>query len=141
MGNSISRESVENIDYFRKNNILISKADINFYHSMFLTDKGNLFVCGHGKGGRLGIGIEVTTVEPQKVAIKFVYENEKIFNISAGKHHSLVVTDRDIVYSTGLNQYLQLGFKSQPLNSLTFKEISNYEQFRFVFISPYKNIN
>jgi alpha-tubulin suppressor-like RCC1 family protein len=132
LGNSVSRDNVDSIEYFRKNNILISKADVNFYHSLFLTDQGLLFACGHGKGGRLGIGTETTTVEPQKVIIKFVHKNEKIVDISAGKYHSLIVTDRDIVYSSGLNQYLQLGLKNQPEKTLQFKEISNYEQFRFV---------
>ena len=30
------------------------------FHSVFLTDEGQVFTCGHGRGGRLGHGNEET---------------------------------------------------------------------------------
>lgn len=130
MGTTIGKDYADNIEFFRKNNITLKEASTNFYHSLFLSDEGVLYACGHGVGGRLGTGNEITLVEPKSIPIKFVYKNEKITSISVGRNHSLVVTNRDVVYSAGLNHHLVLGIKAQPEKSLVFKEITGFEQFR-----------
>lgn len=130
MGNTTNKDFADNIEYFRRNNVTVKEASTNYYHSLFLSDAGSLYVCGHGIGGRLGTGNEATLVEPKSVPIKFVNKNERIVSISAGRNHSLIATNRDVVYSAGLNQHLQLGFKTQPDKMLGFKEITSYEQFR-----------
>lgn len=98
----------------------VTKAAINKYHSLLLTDAG-LYGCGHSKEGRLGVGNEATLTEPQLIPVKFMHKNEKIMEISAGLSHSLVLTNKS-VYATGSNKHLQLGMKNVDF-STTFKEI------------------
>lgn len=130
IGNLQSKETPDILDYFRKNNIFICLASINEYHSLFLAEDNILYCAGHGKGGRLGLGYgnESTVVVPQKVVIKFIQKNEKIVDISAARNHSLILTDRGIVYSAGSNNHFQLGVKTQQENCLFFKEVTHFEQ-------------
>ena len=36
------------------------QVTLNKYHTVFLTDDGQVYSCGHGLGGRLGHGDELT---------------------------------------------------------------------------------
>lgn len=123
IGNVQEKTTPEYLDAFRKCKIYVQQVSMNSYHTMFLTDGGELFVTGHGKGGRLGSGNELTLVSPKMVKIPVKEEDEKIVNISAGKNHSLVLTDKNRVYTTGSNSYGQLGIKSCPEMLMSFTEV------------------
>lgn len=96
IGNVQGRETPEYIDYYRKNRIYVSQVSINSYHTIFLVD-GHIYAAGHGNGGRLGSGDELTLVTPKKINVPFHDENEKIISISAGKHHSLALSNKNRV--------------------------------------------
>ncbi|KAG5683125.1 hypothetical protein PVAND_012425 [Polypedilum vanderplanki] len=97
-------------------------VSINKFHSLFLTNSGQLFACGVNKEGRLGIGNEATVVNPQEITFKSNYKNERIIAISAGLFHSLVLTQKS-VYAAGSNKYFQLGIKNVE-RALTFSEVN-----------------
>uniref|UniRef100_A0A336KSV8 CSON014850 protein n=1 Tax=Culicoides sonorensis TaxID=179676 RepID=A0A336KSV8_CULSO len=123
IGNSQEKTTPDYLDEFRKNKIYIQKVSMNSYHSLFLTDDSELYVTGHGKGGRLGSGDEMTIISPKKVRIPFRDDDEKIISISAGKNHSLVLTNKNRVYVTGSNTFGQLGLKSNPDMLMSFTEV------------------
>ena len=42
------------------------------FHSGFLTHTGDVYMCGQGRGGRLGLGHEHVTIEPGHVSLECV---------------------------------------------------------------------
>ena len=40
------------------------------FHSAFLTQSGEVYMCGQGRGGRLGLGHEHVTIEPQRISLE-----------------------------------------------------------------------
>lgn len=102
----------------------ISRTSVNKYHSLFLSDresKSKLYGCGISKEGRLGVGSEATVVNAQEIPIKFNHRNDTIIDISAGLHHSLILTEKS-VYGCGSNKHFQLGLRNVE-KSLLFTEI------------------
>lgn len=97
IGNEQGKLTPERLENFRKENIFIRDVSISIFHSIFLTDTQEVYVVGHGKGGRLGIGTENTLVVPQKVQIPFRNQGEKVISVSASRNHSLVLTDHGSV--------------------------------------------
>lgn len=77
--------------------MFIQQISMSSYHSLFLTDDGEIYATGHGKGGRLGSGDEMTLVTPRKVNVPLQGENEQIISISAGKNHSLLLSNKNRV--------------------------------------------
>lgn len=122
IGNIQGRDTPEFIDFLRKSRIYIQQVSMNSYHTLFLSD-GHVYATGHGNGGRLGTGDELTLVTPKRVNIPFKDENEKIISISAGKNHSLALSNKNRLYSTGLNTFSQLGMKACPERLLSFTEV------------------
>lgn len=97
---------------------------MNSYHSLFLSDDGDVYATGHGKGGRLGTADELTLVTPRKISIPLRETMEKIVWVSVGKNHSVVLSNKNRVYVTGSNVDAQLGLKLQNCeNVLAFTEI------------------
>jgi alpha-tubulin suppressor-like RCC1 family protein len=71
--------------------------------------ESNLYMCGHGPGGRLGTGDEQSR-------FRFVcidggaLSRKKIATVALGQNHTLAVDDRGEVFSWGSNGYGQLGY-------------------------------
>jgi alpha-tubulin suppressor-like RCC1 family protein len=71
--------------------------------------ESNLYMCGHGPGGRLGVGDEQSR-------FRFVcvdggaLSHKKIVTVALGQNHTLAVDDRGEVFSWGSNGYGQLGY-------------------------------
>jgi uncharacterized repeat protein (TIGR02543 family) len=95
------------------NNLLNSETfvsfDLGIYHSLGITNLGNIYSWGRNTLGRLGNGTNVDSYSPVLVLINQLVENEYIVDFSAGFSHSLVLTNigRTIVW--GYNGYGQLG--------------------------------
>ncbi|KAK5729377.1 hypothetical protein LTR17_012007 [Elasticomyces elasticus] len=71
--------------------------------------EANLYMCGHGQGGRLGTGDEQTRfnfvcVEGGALAGK------RIAVVALGQHHTLALSDEGETFSWGNNGYGQLGY-------------------------------
>jgi alpha-tubulin suppressor-like RCC1 family protein len=71
--------------------------------------ESNLYMCGHGPGGRLGVGDEQSR-------FRFVcidggaLSRKKLATVALGQNHTLAVDDRGEVFSWGSNGYGQLGY-------------------------------
>ena len=97
--------------------IIIQDVQLSKFHSAILTadPEANLYMCGFGKGGRLGTGDEVT---------RFSYvpihggglAGKKVIHIALGQNHSLAVSREGEVYAWGSNQFGQLGYASASSN-------------------------
>jgi alpha-tubulin suppressor-like RCC1 family protein len=80
-------------------------------HSAVLTTDpdANLYVCGHGQGGRLGVGDERTRfhfvcVDGGALA------NKSVATVALGQNHTLALSDEGEVFSWGNNAHGQLGY-------------------------------
>lgn len=71
--------------------------------------ESNLYMCGHGPGGRLGTGNEQTRFN--FVCIEGgALSRKKTATVALGQNHTLAVDDRGEVFSWGSNGYGQLGY-------------------------------
>ncbi|TNN60587.1 Inhibitor of Bruton tyrosine kinase [Liparis tanakae] len=59
-GNQESRQHPELVDVFARTGVYVKQVVLCKFHSVFLSQKGQVFTCGHGLGGRLGHGDEQT---------------------------------------------------------------------------------
>ncbi|KAK6434659.1 hypothetical protein LTR95_009157 [Oleoguttula sp. CCFEE 5521] len=80
-------------------------------HSAVLTSdpESNLFVCGHGQGGRLGVGDERTRYHFTCVD-GGALSGKKIASVALGQSHTLAITDDGEIFSWGNNGFGQLGY-------------------------------
>lgn len=94
----------------RNRPLLIHDVVLSKLHSAILTTDpiSNLYVCGIGRGGRLGLGDENT---------RFVYTpvqggltNKKVVQVALGQNHSMAVTDSGELWTWGSNVQSQLGY-------------------------------
>ncbi|KAF2468489.1 uncharacterized protein BDR25DRAFT_231544 [Lindgomyces ingoldianus] len=91
--------------------IIIQDFEMSKLHTAVLTTDpvSNLYMCGHGPGGRLGTGNETTRyqftcIEGGGLAQK------KVSGIALGQNHTLAITDEGEIYSWGNNAFGQLGY-------------------------------
>ncbi|XP_038109988.1 inhibitor of Bruton tyrosine kinase [Culex quinquefasciatus] len=129
VGNVEGKDTPDFIDFFRKNRISIERMSINAYHSVFLGRDGEVYATGHGMGGRLGNGAEHTVVHPIRIAVQTRGAEERIVDVSTGKHHTLLLSSSNCIYACGDNNHCQLGIKPPPEKQLTFKEIGGLHNF------------
>eukprot|EP01084_Bolivina_argentea_P268875 456827_1 len=79
------------------------------YHSLVVTDEGDLYGFGNGSDGQLAIGQSgQLAFEPVKVEW-FINNNIKIISCWCGIDHSAVITDQNELYMFGNNSDYQLG--------------------------------
>ena len=95
----------------RSKPIRIQNVHMAKLHSAVLTDdpKSNLHMCGHGQGGRLGLGDERTRfqfvcVDSQAMA------NRKVAAVALGQNHTIALADQGEVFTWGSNDCAQLGY-------------------------------
>jgi regulator of chromosome condensation len=80
---------------------------------MFLTNSGDVFGCGEGEHGQLGLGYcSLIEYRPLKVRFKDLHELDEMTDVACGAYHTLFVTKHHAVYSTGLNNVGQLGLST-----------------------------
>lgn len=96
------------VKYFHKK--LISSIASGSYHSMAITDDGQLYTWGEGKMGQLGVGKCREKRLPEKVTFDFEEEEsgeemQRLKACSAGFGHSAAITDVGNLYMWGFNTY------------------------------------
>ncbi|KAK7483280.1 hypothetical protein BaRGS_00025447 [Batillaria attramentaria] len=107
--NEQRRTMPEAVDTFRRVNISVTQIVMCKYHTVFLTQTGQVYTCGHGQGGRLGHGDELTFVTPRLVE---ALQNEVCTGVAAARDHTLFLTEKHSVYGCGLNNCSQMGMLS-----------------------------
>ncbi|XP_078068592.1 inhibitor of Bruton tyrosine kinase isoform X2 [Mustelus asterias] len=92
------------------------------FHSVFLSQQGQVYTCGHGQGGRLGHGDEQTYLVPRMVE---GLANHRCSQVAAAKDHTIVLTEDGSVFAFGLNTYNQLGIAPPPGNSSIPRQVQS----------------
>jgi alpha-tubulin suppressor-like RCC1 family protein len=87
----------------------IKKINAGSYHSFFQTEKGEVYACGRGDDGQLGVGDHDDRLFPTLVT--FPPQTDPIKEISAGDYHTVVLTETGDVYACG---NLELGNGDTP---------------------------
>jgi alpha-tubulin suppressor-like RCC1 family protein len=78
------------------------------WHTLVLTNKGEVYASGLNSEGQIGNGI--SHYEYQSIQIKGNgFNDEKVIQISCGLLHSMALTESGHVFSWGYNSYGQLG--------------------------------
>lgn len=90
------------------------------FHTVVLTKDpvSNLFVCGHGTGGRLGTGKEETQFGFQCLQDPMLM-HRKVVSVALGQDHTLAVSDQGEIFSWGSNHFGQLGCGMPKPNART----------------------
>ncbi|KAL1899776.1 hypothetical protein Sste5346_002642 [Sporothrix stenoceras] len=94
--------------------LLIHDVVLSKLHSAILTADpvSNLYMCGIGRGGRLGLGDENTRFSFEPVQGPFT--DRKIVQVALGQNHSMAVTDNGELWTWGVNTFSQLGYALPP---------------------------
>ncbi|CAN9514113.1 unnamed protein product [Ophioblennius macclurei] len=119
-GNQESRHHPELVDVFARTGVYIKQVVLCKFHSVFLSQKGQVFTCGHGQGGRLGHGDEQTYLIPRKVEGLMSHHCSQV---AAARDHTVVLTEEGYVYTFGLNTFHQLGLAPPPASAHVPKQV------------------
>lgn len=119
-GGHQSKHHPELVDLFPRTGVYIKQVVLCKFHSVFLSQKGQVYTCGHGQGGRLGHGDEQTYMVPKLVE---GLTGHKCFQVAAAKDHTVVLTEDGLVYSFGINTFHQLGILPPPSNCSVPKQV------------------
>lgn len=119
-GNQESRHHPELVDVFARTGVYIKQVVLCKFHSVFLSQKGQVFTCGHGLGGRLGHGDEQTYLVPRMVEGLMSHHCSQV---AAAKDHTVVLTEEGYVYTFGLNTFHQLGLAPPPASAHVPKQV------------------
>lgn len=74
-------------------------------HTCFLTEENDVFTCGRGEKGQLGLGY-ITTREFRPLKVKKIQDfssSDVIKSVVCGAYHTVLITQMRKVYSFGLN--------------------------------------
>lgn len=88
----------------------ILDVQMSKFHTIVLTNdpEANVYVCGHGLGGRLGTGSEKTQFH-LKCIDELASTRRKFVAVALGQDHTLAISELGEVYSWGSNVHGQLG--------------------------------
>lgn len=98
----------------RSQPLVIQDMIMSKLHTAILTTDpvSNLFVCGVGRGGRLGLGDENTQFK--FVPVQGPLSDKKIWQVALGQNHTLAVAGNGELWTWGLNSDSQLGYVLPP---------------------------
>ncbi|XP_015425778.1 PREDICTED: inhibitor of Bruton tyrosine kinase isoform X5 [Myotis davidii] len=112
-GSQNSKHHPELVDLFSRSGVYIKQVVLCKFHSVFLSQKGQVYTCGHGPGGRLGHGDEQTCLVPRLVE---GLSGHNCSQVAAAEDHTIVLTEDGCIYTFGRNTFRQLGI-IPPLSS------------------------
>ncbi|XP_048239918.1 inhibitor of Bruton tyrosine kinase-like [Haliotis rufescens] len=115
-----SRASPEVIDEFKRTGISLKDMVLCKYHTVFLSQAGQVYTCGHGHGGRLGHENELPCVVPMLVK---TVRHETCLQIVAARDHTVMLMESGAIFTCGLNAFHQLGLFPPPDKSVKPRQI------------------
>ena len=91
--------------------IIIQDVQLSKLHSAILTTdpEANLYMCGFGKGGRLGSGDETTRFGFISVHGGGL-SGKKVIHVALGQNHSVAISSEGETFTWGSNGFGQLGY-------------------------------
>ncbi|KAK1999452.1 BTB/POZ domain-containing protein [Colletotrichum falcatum] len=98
----------------RNRPLRIHDAVLSKLHTAILTTDpvSNLYVCGVGRGGRLGLGDENTQF--RFVPVQGSLADKRVTQVALGQNHTMAVTDAGELWTWGSNSNSQLGYSLPP---------------------------
>uniref|UniRef100_A0A8D8PS67 Inhibitor of Bruton tyrosine kinase n=3 Tax=Cacopsylla melanoneura TaxID=428564 RepID=A0A8D8PS67_9HEMI len=111
-GSQQARDVPELLDSMKR--ISIKQVCLEKFHSVFLSEDGRVWSCGHGQGGRLGLGSESSVVSPKKLMFEKDKDKLGVAMMSTSQDHSVFLMQSGSVFVCGLNCYHQLGLSPPP---------------------------
>ncbi|MBE36334.1 MAG: hypothetical protein CMI16_12400 [Opitutaceae bacterium] len=86
----------------------VRQVAAGYNHTGIVTEAGDLFMCGAGENGRLGLGDKDNRTTPTLVA-RAEFDGEAVLMVACGERHTAVLTEGGVVYTFGEGDYGQLG--------------------------------
>ena len=123
-GHTEDADSPKKITFNEKDNNKIIDIKCGGEHTVFLSNNGKVYACGHGYYGQLGLGNNKNIKSPILVQS---LSNKNVIEIGAGWSHTLVLTDGGFVYSAGCGKFgeLGLGENKNKYNYTWIKKLGN----------------
>ncbi|KYN16768.1 X-linked retinitis pigmentosa GTPase regulator [Trachymyrmex cornetzi] len=83
----------------------VKEISAGYYHSVFLTESGLIYVCGESESGKLGLNINFSTqVAPKQMQLPI-----PVLHVACGGHHTFILAENGNIYCSGSNASGQLG--------------------------------
>ncbi len=94
--------------------LMIRDVALSKLHSAVLTTDpvSNLYVCGVGRGGRLGLGDENTRFN--FTPVQGGLAEKRVVQVALGQNHTMAITDNGELWTWGSNASSQLGYALPP---------------------------
>ncbi|KAH8975214.1 hypothetical protein BDL97_01G143600 [Sphagnum fallax] len=86
----------------------VSGVAAGLWHTLCITDSGDVYACGGNQFGQLGVGGDHAEMLPRLVESP-ILEDETMISVASGARHSAVLTETGKMFSWGWNKYGQLG--------------------------------
>jgi E3 ubiquitin-protein ligase HERC2 len=86
--------------------VTFSALSVGYFHTAAITQEGHVYTWGLGAHGCLGHGDEFSQYKPRVITD---LQHTRIVSVSAGKSHTLAVTDKGQVYAWGCGARYALG--------------------------------
>eukprot|EP01022_Parablepharisma_sp_SALTPOND_P031032 TRINITY_DN781_c0_g1_i1.p1 TRINITY_DN781_c0_g1~~TRINITY_DN781_c0_g1_i1.p1 ORF type:complete len:860 (+),score=139.28 TRINITY_DN781_c0_g1_i1:5957-8536(+) len=100
---TLSRSRPEQLKFFMSGKP-VKQVSCGSRHTAFVVEDGELYACGAGDAGQLGIGSRNTELVPKKVLIE-----GEIIQVACGIFHTCAITSTGKLFATGGNSFGQLG--------------------------------
>ncbi|XP_044265697.1 inhibitor of Bruton tyrosine kinase isoform X2 [Tribolium madens] len=142
LGSQQSRSTPELLDVFHKKypEESVRKVVCEKFHSVIVTSGGLVYACGHGQGGRLGLGNQRTVVVPEMVAFPQNHEPVTCLDVAISRDHSVFLGSDSNLYSCGLNTHRVLGLRPPPSQILVPTPVKHLEHVRHVCAGRYHSV-
>lgn len=97
------------VDVLKEDNVNIKAIACGEYHTLALSNDGEVWSWGKGEYGRLGLGSSSSSSLPELVELLSEFDSDKISAIACGQASSFAVTTSGKCYAWGRNDQGQLG--------------------------------
>ena len=104
VGDHRDKSSPQVVSYLQEEKVVSAAA--GQFHSVVVTERGELYGFGYNRDYELGVGDNMDRVLPQVVP---TLSGKKVVAVAAGGYHTLAVTEDGSLYTWGLNNLHQLG--------------------------------